>query len=94
MSNIGIYGCDTCNTTLGRQGCPIHRDWRVPTLAPEMPVGGGATTSKPDLTKALEHIAILASERYDRILELERLSLELSGEVALLHDKLAAKEPR
>lgn len=21
-----IYGCDTCRTTIGRAGCPIHRD--------------------------------------------------------------------
>lgn len=85
MSNLGIFGCDGCNTTAGRQGCPIHRDWTVPTLAPEMHV---LVTSKPDLSRALEYMAILASNRYDRILELEREVIELQGEVQRLRDSL------
>lgn len=24
--NEAIYGCDGCRTTIGRAGCPIHRD--------------------------------------------------------------------
>lgn len=26
-----IYGCDTCRTTIGRAGCPTHRDQPKPT---------------------------------------------------------------
>jgi hypothetical protein len=26
-----IYGCDTCRTTIGRAGCPTHRDSAVCT---------------------------------------------------------------
>lgn len=26
MTNDAIYGCDTCRTTMGRSGCPTHRD--------------------------------------------------------------------
>lgn len=25
-----IYGCDTCRTTIGRQGCPTHKDKPTP----------------------------------------------------------------
>ena len=26
-----IYGCDGCRTTIGRMGCPTHRDKPAPT---------------------------------------------------------------
>lgn len=86
MSNQGVYGCDMCDTTLGRQGCPIHRSWRVPVL------DTGIHEPEPvDIQGQLTH---LASERYEQILVLERHNMDLSGEVRRLSDMLAAARER
>lgn len=70
----GIYGCEFCNTTAGRQGCPIHRSRTVPVLCPEMnPVP--VVSLEEQLRRcqdAQSHLARLAVERHDKILELQR----------------------
>ena len=46
--------------------------------------GSLGNTMVPKLEMVQEHLAKLASERYDKILELEREKIELSGRIALL----------
>lgn len=54
--------------------------------------GSLGNTMVPKLGMEQEVLARLASERYDRILELERRNLELCGEVAFLRAALEKKE--
>jgi len=52
--------------------------------------GSLGNTDVPKLDRAQEHFARLASERYERILEVERSNIELSGEAATLRDRAQA----
>ncbi|MGA2270304.1 MAG: hypothetical protein ABSH44_17670 [Bryobacteraceae bacterium] len=81
MSNTPVLDCDFCNTSAGRQGCPIHRSWTYPTLDAGLP-GLDRQAASHKVCLSPEAIGELTAEirrfrdRERELLEVNNLELE------------------